>query len=164
MPAIVRRRWIVDEMLGRLARYLRFLGEDTEYVRGLSDADLLNRAIAEDRWLLTRDRQLGARAPCAVTLPSSYLAEQLRFLRARFPDLPTEVTFERCSLCNAPLERVESLAAVDELSGGLPAGATPPGPPLFRCILCRHLYWEGSHTRQIRRRLAATWSAEPATP
>src|SRR5579863_2257770 len=106
MPAIVRRRWIADEMLGRLARYLRFLGEDTEYVRGLSDANLLKRAIAENRWLLTRDRQLGARAPRAVTLPSSSLVEQLRFLRARFPDLPTEVTFERCSLCNGPLERV----------------------------------------------------------
>lgn len=45
-------------MLGRLARWLRVLGYDTLYDDAIEDADLVRRAIADGRFVLTRDRRL----------------------------------------------------------------------------------------------------------
>jgi len=55
-------RFLADEMLGSLARWLRIMGYDTEYARGMSDSDILARSRVEGRIVLTRDRQLAERA------------------------------------------------------------------------------------------------------
>jgi uncharacterized protein len=147
-------RWLADEMVGRLARYLRFVGCDAEYVRGLSDEEILGRALAEDRVLLTRDRALARRAPRVVLIDSPDVEAQWRAVRAAWPGLPTEVRFERCSLCNgllAPYIRGSDPAA-EQIA---PPPAAGVDRPLFRCDRCAHLYWEGSHTDQIRSRIAS---------
>jgi hypothetical protein len=51
-------RFSADVMLGRLARWLRVLGHDTAYETDVDDPDLVARADAEGRVLLTRDRHL----------------------------------------------------------------------------------------------------------
>jgi len=48
-------------MLGRLARWLRILGYDTDYKRVLPDEVLIIDLPGENRWLLTRDRHLAKR-------------------------------------------------------------------------------------------------------
>ena len=53
--------FIADAMLGRLARWLRMLGYDTAYEKAISDQALIERALAEGRWVLTRDRYLAKR-------------------------------------------------------------------------------------------------------
>ena len=42
-------RFIVDAMLGRLVRWLRFLGLDATYEAHIADRDLVRRALEEDR-------------------------------------------------------------------------------------------------------------------
>ena len=54
-------KFIADDMLGRLAKWLRILGYDVAYTVPISDAELLRRATAEGRILLTRDTRLIAR-------------------------------------------------------------------------------------------------------
>jgi len=153
-PGVPPPRWLVDEMLGRLARYLRFVGCDTVYVRGASDDELLERAARERRILLTRDRLLSRRSPSALLLESSVLADQWRSVRAAWPAVPTEVAFARCSLCNGELRPrpVGEEAATDTR---IPAKVRAGGGPLFACAECGHLYWEGSHTASIRSQIAA---------
>jgi len=148
-------RWLVDEMLGRLARYLRFVGCDTVYVRGLDDDAIVELARREERVLLTRDRELARRVPGSLLVASPAVGEQWRAVRAAYPELATAPTFVRCSLCNGVLERADATAAAaaPELPPGVRAGAEA----LFRCGACGHLYWEGSHTARIRERLDA-WS------
>lgn len=51
-------KFIVDCMLGKLARWLRILGFDTQYVRYLTDAQLLAQARYQNRILLTKDTLL----------------------------------------------------------------------------------------------------------
>lgn len=153
--------WLADEMVGRLARYLRFVGGDTEYARGLSDEEILRRAKAEDRVILTRDRRLAERAERVVLLTSPHLAEQWRQVRVAFPGLPSEFRFERCTECNGRLEKVTPLAR-GETVAGVPLDRVQRGLPLYRCAGCGHYYWEGSHTAQIRARLAS-W-AEAKSP
>jgi uncharacterized protein len=55
-PPVSEPRFVLDVHLGTLARYLRLLGFDTAYDNHSGDDDLLARAAAEDRTLLTRDR------------------------------------------------------------------------------------------------------------
>lgn len=143
-------RWLVDEMLGRLARYLRFVGCDTAYVRGLTDEEIVVRARHEGRILLTRDRELSSRCPGALLVPSPYLADQWRSVRAAYPSTPTRLSFDRCTLCNGLLAPAEA-----EREKDAPPTDRPPRGPLYRCGLCGHVYWDGSHTASIRERIAA---------
>lgn len=141
-------------MVGSLARYLRMLGCDTTYARGWSDEEIVRRARSEDRVVVTRDRELARRAPRSVLLTSPRLADQVRAAWTAFPNLSSEVRFDRCTLCNAPLERA-ALPASRSTAPGVPWDRVAAGLPLYRCTECGHLYWEGSHTEGVRRRLRA---------
>ncbi len=151
-------RWLADEMLGRLARYLRFVGADTAWVRDLDDREIARWAAAEKRFLLTRDRGLARRVESSLLLLSPYVEEQWKTLRRRFPDLPTEVRFVRCSLCNGTLAAYAP-PADRPLPAGVPRERVAAGLPLYKCAACGHVYWEGSHTADIRERLRR-WSEE----
>ncbi|MGB6500542.1 MAG: DUF5615 family PIN-like protein [Thermoplasmata archaeon] len=151
-------RWIADEMLGRLARYLRFVGCDTLYLRGVSDDAILSRARLEDRIVLTRDRDLARRAPRSLLLASPYIREQWIAVRRAWPDVPSEVRFDRCSLCNGALAPYRS-GTEPEREQDLPQGRVDAGLAVWKCADCGHLYWEGSHTEYLRQRIAQ-WGAE----
>jgi uncharacterized protein len=147
-------RFLADEMLGRLARYLRFVGFDTAYARDLPDDEILRRSEGEGRILLTRDRRLASRSPTAVLLTSGDIADQFQRVRVSFPRASFEVKFDRCTKCNGRL----SLLEVDRttvLPAALPVALRESGVQPYRCDACGHLYWEGSHTRAIRERLAS---------
>jgi len=159
-PRVDRTRWLADEMLGRLARYLRFVGCDVEYVRGLDDGAIVTRAVAEDRVLLTRDRSLAVRAPRAIRIQGLAIGDQWRELRAAWPDLPVEVRFDRCSECNGRLGPYV-LGATPDREDGVPKDRVARGLPLFACERCGHLYWEGSHTDRIRAQLKSWTEAGP---
>ena len=139
-------------MLGRLARYLRFLGQDAEYVRGRPDREIVDWAAREHRTLVTRDRQLASRVPGALLIRSPILLDQLRAVRAAYPSVDFQVAFTRCSECNG---RLEERRVPDPESGPVLDPQIPPhvNGPVYACTLCRHAYWEGSHTARIRRTL-----------
>ncbi len=153
-------RLLADEMVGSLARWLRMMGCDTAYARGWSDDDLLRRARLDGRIVLTRDRELAQRADRVLLLESPRLEDQVRAVWLAFADVPREVRFERCALCNgvlAPYSAPSSRAADD----GIPWDRVARGLPLFRCPECGQVYWEGSHSEEIRRRLRR-WAEAPA--
>jgi uncharacterized protein len=156
-PAVSGPRWIADEMVGHLARYLRFVGCDTEYVRGLADDEIVVRASAERRVLVTRDRALARRVPGAILLTSLAVEGQWRELRSACPELPTEVRFERCTECNGALRPATPAERADE-GAGLPPAVRAGASPLYRCEACGHAYWDGTHSRDVRERLRR-WSA-----
>lgn len=151
-------RWIADEMLGRLARYLRLAGCDTLYLRGLSDEEIIARARTEGRVVLTRDRALARRAPRALLIDSPHLAEQWGAVRRAWPELSGELRFDRCTLCNGRLGPYR-LGAAPSRENGLPRDRVERGLAVYACAECGHLYWEGSHTAKIRSQFAA-WAAE----
>ena len=144
-------RWLADEMLGRLARYLRFLGFDVAYARARSDAEISEWAAREGRVLLTRDRALSAQVRGTVLIVSPDLDEQLRSVQRAFPDLAFRVEFTRCTECNGLLE--PAIASTGLGPRETASGRAPAGTPLYRCPSCGHTYWEGSHTAQVRERV-----------
>ncbi len=146
--------WWADEMLGRLARYLRIVGLDTTYESGVDEDELLRRVRVEARILLTRDRTLARRAPGSVLLESVRIEDQWRELRTRYPALPVEPKFVRCTVCNGRLT-LWPRADQHRPASGVPERLFESGIPLFRCEICLHVYWEGSHTDSVRKRLTS---------
>lgn len=149
--------FLVDEMLGRLARYLRFVGCDVVYARGEDDDALVRQAGDARRVLVTRDRALAARLPGSLLLESGELGAQWRAVRRAWPSVPTDVAFRRCSVCNGVLARPAAVPLEAEASG-VPEPVRAGGEPLYRCETCGKLYWDGSHTARIRETIAG-WEA-----
>ncbi|MHC4731276.1 MAG: Mut7-C RNAse domain-containing protein, partial [Planctomycetota bacterium] len=78
-------RFFCDDHLRRLARWLRAAGYDVAWQAAIDDDDLLARAGAEGRVVLTLDRALarrGGRGACL--LPSHEPLAQLRFVKERY--------------------------------------------------------------------------------
>ncbi len=144
-------------MLGRLARYLRFVGCDTAYAQGLTDPEIADWADRERRRLLTRDRALSRQVPGAILLASPSLGDQWKALRTALPTLPAEVSFERCTLCNG---RLAALAEpIVQADPAVPEAIRRRNAAVFACDACGHRYWDGSHSARVRAQLAA-WEAE----
>ena len=143
------RRWIADEMLGRLARYVRFLGYDVLYARGMSDRAILETARTEERVILTRDIVLSRRGGFrAILLISQDVDQQLKELKAAYPQLREEVSFVHCSSCNGLLRVVDHSTPVPPR--GVPEDVWTSGREVHVCEKCDQAYWEGTHTKEIR--------------
>lgn len=54
--------FIVDAMLGNLAKKLRLMGFDSFYSSSIEDEDLLSKAKTEKRIIITKDEQLSQTA------------------------------------------------------------------------------------------------------
>jgi uncharacterized protein with PIN domain len=158
-------RFLADEMLGRLARWLRALGFDTLHETGQPDAVLVRTAFREHRILLTRDRRL-----CldwsfdgCVVLESGRPAGQLIEVDRRFDigrDWRSRL-FTRCMICNTVLHPVAGTAVPLRSARGpdlvdVPARGAGPGTVHSYCPGCGRIYWEGRHTRRMRAWLERT--------
>jgi len=168
-----RPRVLLDVMCGTLATYLRMCGYDAAYAldRGIeADDRLLALARDEDRLLITRDRELAARADDALLVTGRDVLDQLRDVADA--GHPVELADEprRCGACNGPLVRVggrddgRSGDASDRPGDAAdrPSDAparpdhVPDAPePAWRCRDCGQWFWKGSHWDRTAERLAA---------
>ncbi len=148
-----RPRFMIDAMLGSLARWLRLLGVDAAYDASISDADLVQRAVDEERILLTRDRAL----PEEWAVSDIYLVKaeetrsQLREVVQRF-QLNEKKMFTRCNQCNSLLEPTSK----QEAASCIPPHALEEHDTFLHCSGCDRYYWEGSHVDRIREQLRET--------
>ena len=141
-------------MLGRLARWLRVIGTDTlQLPLETPDRDLVARADADDRVLLTRDRHLlrELRPARAFAIQSDVPLQQLAEVVGAFDLHRPEELLTRCLLCNTPLDEV---SAIDARAIVPPRSRDLPGV-VRRCPSCGRVYWRGSHVRRMEAALAA---------
>jgi len=99
-------------MLGSLGKWLRLLGYDTVIARDEPDAVLVRQARAEDRVILTRDRQLARRRGVRVFLITEDDLEAQLYQVATNLDLPPPQPGSRCPECNELLviQRADDVA------------------------------------------------------
>jgi uncharacterized protein with PIN domain len=156
-----RLRFVADAHLGALARFLRMAGFDTLYDNHIHDDEIEALAEAEDRVVLTRDRELLKRRTithgCYVRALKP--ERQLRELFDRL-DLAASIRpFTLCLHCNAPLRAIDKASVAQQL------------PPMVRelhdefhtCDCCGRVYWKGSHWKRMSDVLAraADGGADP---
>ena len=140
--------FVVDAMLGRLARWLRILGFDTWYFREIDDRALLRLHAESGRILLTRDTRLVQCREVGLYVLVRYdgWQDQLRqVVEALSLDVRPESMLTRCLLCNRPLEKLVR----EDVHGRVPdyvAGTTSA----FRgCRSCDKVYWAGTHRKRM---------------
>lgn len=135
-------------MLGRLARWLRFLGFDTLYYPDISDTKLINIAREQDRFLLTRDSRLikrkGLRNYLLIRDNNSYyqLLQVLKEFKIKEIN-----SFSRCVVCNGQLIEVSDKI---QIKNSVPEYVFLQNKEFFRCNNCGKIYWEGSHSKKFK--------------
>ncbi|MEW6681245.1 MAG: Mut7-C RNAse domain-containing protein [bacterium] len=142
-------KFILDDMLGKLARWLRIMGYDTKYCNRILDEELIKQAKEEERILLTRDRVLAERmvVPCLL-IKSGDIEDQLKQVIKRF-SLDTENIFTRCPSCNGELEEIEKERAYHNV----PEIVFSRYADFSICKGCGKYYWKGNHWEKIKESL-----------
>ncbi|MEM3059343.1 MAG: Mut7-C RNAse domain-containing protein [Methanomassiliicoccales archaeon] len=142
-------RFATDEMLGSLSRWLRILGYDTEYLKGMKDEEIEAFVLSEERVLLTRDKDLARRLRRrALCIKSDEIRDQLQQVIIEF-DLKINGEFTRCTLCNGELREVPIVEVEKEVPQGVILNTTE----FYRCNRCGKIYWKGSHWNNIMKQL-----------
>ena len=154
-------RFLCDEMLARLGRWLRAAGYDTAIAEGgVSDRLLSARCAAESRVLLTKDRNLVAVAQgvARVTLVAGDEIDETALALRDTLDVDWQhAPFTRCILDNEPLE-----PAPPHFAMRVPERSRTAAGPFRVCPACGRLYWPGGHVRRMQQRLAK-WQNAPAS-
>jgi len=159
-PPLRDCRFIADVHLGKLVRRLRLLGFDCTTDRAWDDPELARRSVAEERILLTRDRDLLKRAIVThgIYLHSDQPDRQLQEVLRRLDLYRVVQPFARCLDCNAQLAAVAK-EAVREL---IPLWTYQYTDEYFQCTGCRKVYWKGTHWPRLARIIQEQCRPEPA--
>lgn len=142
-------KFICDEMLGKLAKWLRIIGYDTKYAKGMDDEKIIEIALKEDRIVLTRDKMLSRKAVKGFYIEEKELEKQIEKVIKKFKlDLEKNI-FSRCTVCNIPVAKIER----NKVKGKVPESVWENNKEFWICPRCGRIYWMGSHWNNIRNRL-----------
>jgi len=154
-------RFVADRMLGTLTRYLRFMGYDTISANGFrsgnanEDTQLLTLTLSEHRILLTRDHELARRGQDqAVLVTDGDILAQIQQL-VNLGLIERRLPMSRCSLCNTILR--QATEAEIQSAGYAPRDRTDYS--FFWCEHCGKLYWNGSHGKNLQKKIDAGLNA-----
>ncbi len=145
-------RFLVDVMLGSLAKWLRILGYNTAYDNRIEKKEIIERCLLENRIVLTRDTSLipHRRLRHYLFIQSNHLGEQVREVLNFLGDqvLPGKL-LTRCIECNAFLESVSR----ERVQRQVPSYVYKTHSRFKRCPECQKIYWSGTHREHILNRL-----------
>ena len=148
-------KFICDDNLGKLTKWLRTLGYDTLFFDPIEDGELVARALKEDRVVLSRDThltrfklKLGDRLLLITTdKPLEQLKQVIEHFKLKKEQMPL---FSRCLVCNQLLEKVEKEKIKDRLY-----------PYVYRtqsefvyCPECDRVYWSATHVERMHQKLS----------
>jgi len=145
-------KFAADKMLGRLAKWLRIIGQDVAYGSHLSGYGLVRNARREGRLILTRDRALIRKnPPDYLFIGSDQFREQLKQVIETCRLDPWSDAFTRCLECNTPLESIEK----ESVRGKVPSHVYSTQEGFSSCRRCGRVYWRATHHAKILEELKA---------
>jgi uncharacterized protein len=146
-------RFVLDVHLRKLARRLRLMGFDVDYLPARDDAELSDISDREKRILLSRDRQLFMRKNISRGLyvrntdPDLQIIEILNRLDLWDRCRP----FSRCLECNGDIEPLDvNVREVEGIAKRIPPGVRTWCTEYYSCRRCERIYWRGSHFDKLR--------------
>jgi uncharacterized protein len=149
-------RFVVDGMLGSLARWLRMLGYVAEYESNADDNDLLRSSERPETVLLTRDeelynRALSKRIRSVLILGGTEEARLGLLAKTLGISLEIDMASTRCPECGSQLHEISKTDAANVVR----AKSLDLYDRFWRCTNndCGKTYWVGSHWKQIRHTL-----------
>ena len=145
-------KFLADDMVGKLAKWLRILGHDVEYFHSIDDEKLISIANSEVRILLTRDKNIAesGKVRRCILIESDDYREQLRqVFRLLALKVTEELIFSRCLICNEKLKGISK----EEVSGKVPPFVFETRDEFVICEKCDKIYWKGTHNRGVEEAL-----------
>jgi uncharacterized protein with PIN domain len=140
VSVLKKMKFLVDTMLGRIARWLRLFGYDTEYTQS-EDDDILYRAVIEGRTILTRDIDFAAKAgKFAYLVQSEILWDKLREIVLEF-NIEPKLKLTQCPKCNGRIHEVEK----NSIEFLVPKYTFLTHDKFWQCKSCKKVYWRGTH-------------------
>lgn len=154
-PPSDQPKFIADCNVGKLAKWLRILGYDVLYDPQMDDQEIVRRALAENRVILTRDNGIIQRKVVNryVLITSDDVAQQVhQVLRTFHLNLQEAPLLSRCAECNSLLVPI----AREEVRSRVPPKVFEFYKEFASCPACNRIYWHGSHIDRVFRRLGIT--------
>jgi uncharacterized protein with PIN domain len=151
----VETKFIADDNVGKLARWLRLIGYDTVLLKQKDDAQMIKLALDLSRVILTKDAHFMKRrlvtSGALKTLhieqddPEVQIQEVVESLSLDYDFKP----FSRCLECN------QALVARDkkDVKDLIPARVFETQTQYTQCPACHRVYWPGTHWQAMRRKL-----------
>jgi uncharacterized protein with PIN domain len=136
-------KFMVDCMLGKLAKWLRILGFNAAYLNKAEDGELLLLARREKRVLLTKDQEL---LQSAAGLPSLFVEsddwqEQVTQVLDAFRLRDRAKPHSRCLVCNVEIKRIPKRMARNLVTPFVFERAVS----FAICPSCGRVFWPGTH-------------------
>ena len=145
--------FLVDAMLGKLAKKLRLLGYDSLYSSSMEDDMIIQLAKNENRVLITKDVPLTQKAKkeqiLAVQITSDNEIEQLLQInkKANLGKCTVSGSNSRCPICNGELQSTEKNDVLEKV----PKGVFDNTKDFWKCTKCEKIYWEGTHIKNLQK-------------
>ena len=148
-------KFIVDNNVGKLAKWLRMMGYDTLFFNGTNDSHMIATALAEGRVILTKDTQIMKRRVVtsgqlkAILIkgdePDQQMHQVIDTLNLDCQFRP----FAICLECNHPLlERSKQ-----EVKDLVPPYVFQNQSQYMECPACHRIYWRGTHWQAMTQKL-----------
>jgi hypothetical protein len=146
-------KFICDDNLGKLAKWLRTLGYDTLFELTIEDGKLVSLALKENRIILSRDTKLSR-----FKIKDKYLLiqsenplEQLKQVIDHFKlKVEGDLLFSRCLVCNQPLQGMEK----EKIKDRLYPYVYQTQENFVHCSVCDRIYWTGTHVDKMAKKLS----------
>lgn len=154
-------KFIADNNIGKLARWLRLIGYDTLLFKQKDDGQMIKIALSENRVILTKDTKFMKRRLVTngklKTIhikqddPKLQVQEVVKTLGLNYHFKP----FSLCLECNQELivrdrEKVQNL---------VPARVFETQTQYTQCPACQRIYWPGTHWQAMSKKLQK-WQGE----
>lgn len=142
-------KFLVDQMMGKLCKWLIILGFDAELNRELDLDKVRKRCLEEDRTFITKSvknfKKVNLSNSLIIMKESS--SHQLKVILAYLnfnlnlnlnlnPDL-----FSRCLECNTPVLKKDK----ESLKDKVPERSYQYYSDFYECPKCNKIYWKGTH-------------------
>jgi len=145
-------KFAVDSMLGTISKKLRILGYDTAFSSDIEDEKLLNNAKDENRIIITKDVELTKKAEKSlvdfITFKNNDEVEQFNEIK-RFLNIDSFLVSpekSRCTICNGMLKIIQK----ESVTGRVEPNVIKFTNKFWECILCKKIFWEGSHIKNLQ--------------
>ena len=148
-------KFIADNNVGKLARWLRLIGYDTVVFKQKDDAQMIKMALGENRVILTKDAQfMKRRLVTSGTLKTLHIEQNdpevqvqkvVKTLSLDYDFKP----FSRCLECNQALVARDKESVKDLI----PARVFETQTQYTQCPACHRIYWPGTHWQAMVNKL-----------
>lgn len=144
--------FIVDAMLGKIARKLRIFGFDTVYDPNIDDMVILNSPKYYGRTVLTNDRVLFRRCKkkgidTILTDKGSEVENFVTIFRSLDIDsVSLQNVPHLCTCCNGLLD---TIIDKNSIRYQIPERLLNSKNVFYKCRQCNKIYWIGSHMERI---------------